>query len=140
VGGAFSQGGKKFAAQISLLLNFYYVIPSSPVHLIQMQGRLQPRAPNHFFNLAFSLLLFPSSCLTQSGSCQFTLELPTFQLAPANLLWKLSKCSFTQTHITHFRSVFRRCPEWKNPFKKPHFGNYSKYFFLTRDQFLQQPS
>ena len=32
----------------------------------------------------------PSSYLTPSISRQFTLELPTFQVAPANSLWKLS--------------------------------------------------
>ncbi len=34
-----------------------------------------------FLNLTFSLLIFPSSALTLSSSCQFTLELPTFQVA-----------------------------------------------------------
>jgi len=60
----------------------------------------------YFFYLTFSLLLFPSSCFTPSSSPQFTQELPTFQVAPANSLWKLSNCSFTQTQPTHFRSGF----------------------------------
>jgi len=40
----------------------------------------------YFFTTPLSPLS-PSFCLTPSSSCQFTLELPTLLIAPANSLW-----------------------------------------------------